>query len=78
MLSTNSQTNILLLFHSLIVNTFFLEGLIYEAFKWTFFLNESIIESQKPFPASSSHKWRNAPFGSLCFIVAYNYLLTLY
>jgi hypothetical protein len=65
--AVNKLSNILLFFHSLIINTFFLEG-----------LNESIIESQKTLPAFSSHKWRNASFGSLCFIGAYNYFLTLY
>jgi len=32
----------------------------------------------EPLLASSSDEWRNAPFGSLCFIGAYNYFLTLY
>lgn len=32
----------------------------------------------EPLPASSSHECQNAPFGSLCFIGAYNYFLTLY
>jgi len=41
-------------------------------FKW---INYRMLD---PLQASSSHEWRNAPFGSLCYIGAYNYFLTLY